>query len=84
MSAITVNELKIRGITTIEEHLAKAPEAIISVQGQDRYVVISVEYYRELREMELEAAWIRVKADMKAGRYHKESVAEHLARIDAE
>jgi hypothetical protein len=37
-----------------------------------------------MREVELEAAWMRVKADLEAGRYHKESVEEHLARISAE
>lgn len=84
MAAITANNLKTRGVSIIEEQLANAPEAIISVRGKDRYVVMSLEHFREMREMELEAAWMRVKADMETGRYRKESVAEHLARISAE
>lgn len=84
MAAITANDLKTRGISTIEEHLADGPEAIISVRGKDRYVVMSLEHYQEMREMELEAAWMQVKADLEAGRYHKGSVEEHLARISAE
>jgi PHD/YefM family antitoxin component YafN of YafNO toxin-antitoxin module len=84
MNAITANQLKTRGVATIEEHLTDAPEAVISVRGKDRYVVMSLEHYREMREMELEAAWMRVKADLEAGRYHKESVEEHLGRISAE
>jgi hypothetical protein len=54
------------------------------VRGKERYVVMSLEHYREMREVELEAAWMRVKADLEAGRYHKESVEEHLGRISAE
>lgn len=84
MNAITANELKTRGVSSIEEHLADAAEAVISVRGKERYVVMSVEHYREMREMELEAAWMRVKADKEAGRYRKESVEEHLARISSE
>lgn len=84
MNAITANEIKTRGVVVFEEHLAEAPEAVISVRGKERYVVMSVEDYREMREMELEAAWMRVKADLEAGRYRKESVEEHLARISAE
>lgn len=84
MNAITANEIKTRGVVVFEEHLAEAPEAVISVRGKERYVVMSVEHYREMREMELEAAWMRVKADLEAGRSRKESVEEHLARISAE
>ena len=84
MNAITANEIKTRGVAVLEEHLAEAPEAVISVRGKERYVVMSMEHYREMRELELEAAWMRVKADLEAGRYHKDSVQEHLARISAE
>ena len=84
MNAITANELKTKGVPSIEKHLADAPEAVISVRGKERYVVMSVEHYREMREIELEAAWMRVKVDLEAGRYHKESVKEHLARISDE
>lgn len=83
MNAITANELKTRGVASIEERLAEAPEAVISVRGRECYVVMSLEHYREMRETELEAAWIRVKADLEAGRYRKEPVEEHLARISA-
>jgi PHD/YefM family antitoxin component YafN of YafNO toxin-antitoxin module len=84
MNPITANDLKTRGVSAIEGHLAEASEAIISVRGRDRFVVMSLEHYRAMRELELEAAWMRVKADLEAGRYRKESVEEHLARISAE
>jgi PHD/YefM family antitoxin component YafN of YafNO toxin-antitoxin module len=84
MNAITANELKTRGVAVFEEHLAEAPEAVISVRGKERYVVMSVEHYREMREIELEAAWMRVKADLETGRYRKDPVEQHLARISAE
>lgn len=84
MSTITANDLKTRGVSIIEEQLANTSEAIISVRGKDRFIVMSLEHFREMREIEVEAAWMRVKADMEAGRYQKASVAEHLARIGAE
>jgi hypothetical protein len=76
MNAITANEIKTRGVATIEEHLSEAPEAVISMRGKERY--------REMRKLELEAAWIWGKADLEAGHYRKESVEQHLARIRAE
>lgn len=56
MKPITANELKTRGVSSIEMALQEEDEAIISVRGQDRYVVIDVETYNHLRVCELEAA----------------------------
>ena len=84
MSTITANELKTRGVSSIEEHLAETEEAIISVRGKDRYVVMSLEHYQQMRDMELEAAWLQAKADKASGRYTTETVVAHIARISEE
>lgn len=42
MNRIGENELKTRGIAAIEQVLAGQPEAIVSVRGKDRFVVLCV------------------------------------------
>ena len=81
MSAVAANDLKTKGIKAIEEALLDQPEAWVSVRGKVKYVVMSQEHYHYLRECELEAALAESKADLAQGRYIKESVADHLERI---
>jgi hypothetical protein len=81
MSVIPANDLKIKGIKAIEEALLVEPEALVSVRGQVRYVVMSSNQYQYLRECELEAALAESRADIEAGRYVKETVAQHIQRI---
>ena len=83
MPALTANDLKTRGIAAIEESLAHQPEAVISVRGQQRFVVMEVAQYQYLRECELEAALAESRADEAAGRYVIESAQAHKARLDA-
>ena len=40
MSSIPANELKIRGVSVIEQALKGSSEVIVSVRGKDKYVVI--------------------------------------------
>ena len=40
MQNITANELKTKGISAIESQLKQYPEAIISVRGKQRFVVM--------------------------------------------
>jgi PHD/YefM family antitoxin component YafN of YafNO toxin-antitoxin module len=83
MSSISANDLKTKGISAIEAELANQPEVIISVRGKDRFVVMDIAHYHYLRECELEAALSETRADLAAGRFIKESAAEHVARLDA-
>lgn len=83
MSSLTANDLKTRGISAIEESLASQPEAVISVRGKDRYVVMEVSQYHYLRECELDAALAQCRADVGAGQYIQESAAAHMARVEA-
>ena len=83
MTSISANDLKIKGIAAIEAALAGQPEALVSVRGKDRFVVMELSHYHYLRECELEAALAQTRADLAAGRFVEESPEEHLKRIEA-
>jgi hypothetical protein len=84
MTSISANELKTKGVAAIEAALADQPEAIVSVRGKDRFVVMELAHYHYLRECELDAALAETRADLAAGRYVVETAAEHARRLDAE
>ncbi|MEO6032501.1 MAG: hypothetical protein ABIP61_11465 [Burkholderiaceae bacterium] len=84
MTHITANDLKTRGIAAIEASLAGGrTEAVVSVRGAERYVVMELAHYQHLRECELEAALAESRADIAAGRFVVESPAKHLTRVQA-
>ncbi len=81
MHVIAANDLKKRGVSVFEDNLQDAPEAIITVRGQERYVVMRMEQYHYLREMELEAALMEVRRDIANGDVIRESPEAHINRI---
>jgi hypothetical protein len=81
MTSISANHLKTQGVSAIAEALADAPEAMVSVRGKDRFVVMNIEHYHYLRECELTAALAESQADLAAGRFVEESVDAHLERL---
>lgn len=81
MPHISANDLKIKGVSLIESMLATQPEAVISVRGKERFVVMSMDHYHYLRECELEAALAQTRADLAEGRFVKGSAEGHLARL---
>jgi len=81
MKTIAANELKTRGVSSIEKALEGDAEATISVRGQERYVVMAVEEYNRLRVCELEAALYETRQQIVGGEFIEESVDEHIARI---
>lgn len=81
MKAITANELKTKGITSIDEAVKEQGEAVISVRGKDRYVVMDMQTYNRLRVCELEAALYQARREVAEGQGIEESVDEHLTRI---
>ena len=83
MSHISANDLKTKGIAAIELALSTATEAIVSVRGKDRYVVMDMAQYHYLRECELDAALAQTRADLATGRMVQESPEAHLTRLDA-
>ncbi len=78
---ITANELKVKGVTILEQMTSDQNEAIITVRGKSKYVVLTIEEYNYLRECELEAALVESKKDIKEGNFHSDSIDEHLKRI---
>ena len=81
MKTIAANELKTRGVSSIEKALEEDAEALISVRGQERYVVMAKEEYNRLRVCELEAALYETRQQISDGEIIEESVEEHIARI---
>jgi len=81
MNAIAANDLKTRGISSFEEGLKDASELMITVRGKEKYVVLKLEQYHYLREMELEAALLESKQDQSNGKVIQESTEAHVARI---
>lgn len=81
MGALAANDLKTKGISAVEARLKVDDEVVISVRGQDRYVIMDLEKYNKLREYELAMAVQEAKADVAAGRFVTESVADHMRRV---
>jgi hypothetical protein len=82
MNDISAEDLKTRGIDAIESALTKQQAAAVTVNGQRRYVVMCPEEYVRLRECELQGALAESRADLEAGRFVRETIAQHLERID--
>ena len=83
MPFLTANDLKTRGIAAIEESLANSTEALVSVRGMARFVVMEVAQYHYLRECELDAALAQSRVDVAAGRFLSESAQQHMERLEA-
>ncbi len=81
MNKITANELKTRGVSILEQYLAENSEIVITVHGQEKYVVMALEHYTYLQECELDTALHEAQADYKAGNYVVESVDAHIQRL---
>ncbi|MDX8388527.1 MAG: type II toxin-antitoxin system Phd/YefM family antitoxin [Ghiorsea sp.] len=81
MNVVTANDLKLRGISSLEEGLANQPEAMITVRGKVQYVVMKVEQYHHLREIELEAALLESRNDLEKGNSITESAEAHVGRV---
>ncbi len=77
---ISASELKQKGIKAFEDELKQNNEAIISVRGKDKYVVISIERHREILEKELDIAYKEALEDIKNGRYTTD-IEKHLEEI---
>jgi hypothetical protein len=66
---------------SIEAALAESAEAIISVRGQGRYVVMNMDEYNRLRVCELETALYETRQQLATGAFVEESVDDHITRI---
>lgn len=78
LKMITANDLKTKGIASLEESLANKTEDVITVRGKERFIVMKIEHYHYLREMELEAALYESQQDMASGQFSKDNVDQHV------
>jgi len=78
---ITANELKTRGVQALNQATADGSEAIITIRGKDKYIVLPIESYNHLKEIQLEAALLETKKDLETDKYILESVEDHINRI---
>jgi len=82
IAQITANDLKTKGITAIDELVPGNDGVIITVRGKEKYVVLSMDEYNQLRELELDAAIQETRKDIAEGRFHSGSIEEHMKRIE--
>jgi PHD/YefM family antitoxin component YafN of YafNO toxin-antitoxin module len=81
MNTITANELKTKGVSTIQKNLSENNELVITVRGKEKFVVMDMKYYNYLRECELDSALNQAKTDYQDGKYITETVEDHIKRI---
>jgi PHD/YefM family antitoxin component YafN of YafNO toxin-antitoxin module len=84
MSTVIAGEIKKRGVSAFAAALKDDDEAVITVRGQSRYVVMTMDKYNQLRESELTNAVRETRADYNAGRISDRSVEDHMRRLDDE
>lgn len=75
---VMANEVKTKGVSLFDSLLQKAEEIIINVRGKNKFVVVDIERYKELRALELDRAYQDAMNDIKEGRYKVLSAKEHL------
>lgn len=90
MNIVPAQEIKRRGIAAVDAALAHGPVHIIK-NNRPQYVVLTEERYKELLEIQEEAALARIKAsleDVRTGRVTRhdsvESLMKHLDSESAE
>ena len=82
VNEITANDLKTKGITAIEDITGSGYEAVITVRGKQKYVVMTVDEYNKLREYELAGAIVEARNDIKAGKVKRGKIDDHMKRIE--
>jgi len=76
---INANEIKTKGVSSIFSTLLdKFDELIINVRGKNKFVVIDIERYKELRANELDLAYLKTMQDIEKGNYKTQSAKEHI------
>jgi prevent-host-death family protein len=78
---VSANDVKKKGVSLFGEILEKFDELTINVRGKDKYVVIDIERYKQLRENELDVAYIKAMQDIQNGNYKTQSADEHIKEL---
>lgn len=81
---ISANDVKTKGVTIFSSLLEKFDELIINVRGKNKYVVLDIERYKELRENELDLAYMKTMKDIEKGNYKTQNAKEHIEELKNE
>lgn len=78
---ISANEVKTKGVSLFTDLLSKFDELVINVRGKNKFVVLDIERYKELRANELDLAYMQTMQEVKDGKYKIQTAQEHIAEI---
>ncbi len=78
---ISANEVKTKGVSLFSQLLEKFEELTINVRGKNKFVVIDIQRYKELRENELNLAYIKTMQDIKDKKFKTQTAKEHLEEL---
>ncbi len=78
---LNANEVKTKGVSVFSSLLEKFDELIINVRGKDKFVVLELERYNELRKNELDLAYLQAMQDIKEGNAKTQTAKEHIKEI---
>jgi len=78
---VSANDVKTKGVSLFANLLEKFDELVINVRGKDKFVVLDIERYRELRAKELDMAYIETMQEIKNKEYKSQSASEHLKEL---
>ncbi len=79
---VSANDIKTKGVTLFDKLFESVSEVIINVRGKNKYVVIDIERYKQLRELELDRLYEETMSEIKEGKYTTD-VEEHLREVRA-
>lgn len=81
MKSITAQELKTKGAKILLENAKNDQEVTISVRGKNKLIVITPEYFQQLKDYELQFAFESVKSDIANGNFKIQTPEQHLADL---
>ena len=81
---INANEVKTKGVSIFSSLLEKFDELTINVRGKNKFVVLDIERYKELREIELDLAYLKAMQNIKDGEFKEQSAKEHIEELKNE
>jgi len=82
MGSVAAAEIKKHGVSALAPALEADGEAIITVRGRERYVVMTIQKYNNLHEAELAQAVRETRADYEAGRIDDRTIDDHMRRLN--
>ncbi|OHE03917.1 prevent-host-death protein [Sulfurimonas sp. RIFOXYB12_FULL_35_9] len=81
---ISANDVKTKGVSLFTDLLSKFDELVINVRGKNKFIVLDIERYKELRANELDLAYLQTMQEVKEGKYKSQTAKEHLAELTNE